>query len=208
MKTIYSEFKAGMDNIYNSFFISFLALKPLLERPLRKDFIIPIEGFSYNVLEAKQLNNLGNSDANEYVNSIRRHALNDIVICYERYSTQMYASHINKQIRIDPAMLKDRSINSSKFESLDNVYTEYSLKFFQQLKRLRNSIVHFNGVYTATNQLDYTFHKNEYHSDSHEGELISIELDTIMFIHKEVDRLVKIINERYFDNYKNNEDCK
>lgn len=207
MEAIYSEFKAGMDNIYNSFFISFLALKPLIERPFIKDFIIPIEGFSYNVLESKQLNNLKNTAVNEYVNSIRRHALNDIVICYERYSTQMYASHLNQQCRIDPAILKDRTINSSKFESLDNVYTEYSLKFFQQLKRLRNSIVHFNGVYTATNQLDYTFYKNEYHSELHEGELISIELDTIMFIHKEVDRLVKIINERYFGNYKNKAGC-
>ena len=206
MNSIYAEFKAGMDNIYNSFFISFLALKPLLERPLMADFIIPVEGFSYNVIEAGQLNNLGSSAVNEYVNGIRRHALNDIVICYERYSTQMFASHLNQQSRIDPALLNDRSINSSKFESLDNVYTEYSLKFFQQLKRLRNSIVHFNGVYTATNQLDYTFYKNEYHSDLHEGELISIELDTIMFIHKEVDRLVKLINKRYFDNYKNKAD--
>ena len=44
METIYNQFKAGMDNIYNSFFISFLALKPLMERPMNDNFIIPIEG--------------------------------------------------------------------------------------------------------------------------------------------------------------------
>lgn len=198
MRSIYSDFNASMDNTYNNFFISFLALKPIFERPLTQNFIIPISGFSYNNLEAHQLNGLTEGNVNEYVNSIRRHALNDIVICYERYATLMYASHINKQQRIDPALLNDRSINSSKFESLPGLYLPEELHFFQQLKRLRNSIVHFNGVYTATNLLDYTFHKNTYASEQHEGEYITIELDTIVCIHSEANTLVRQINERYF----------
>lgn len=48
--SIYCEYKAGMDNIYNSFFISFLALKPLQERPLTSDFVIPVQGFSFSTL--------------------------------------------------------------------------------------------------------------------------------------------------------------
>lgn len=201
MISIYSDFKAGMDNIYNSFFISFLALKPILERPIGQDFIIPIIGFSYTCLEANQLNKLTEGNINEYVNSIRRHTLNDIVICYERYATLMYTSHKNNQQRTDPALICDRSINSSKFESLADVYTAEDLLFFQQLKRLRNSIVHFNGVYTYTNSLNFTFYKDTYDSQDHEGELISIELDTIMFIHEKVNTLVAQINERYFRLY-------
>ena len=205
MKTIFNEFKAGMDNIYNSFFISFLALKPLMERPMQNDFIIPIKGFTFNNLEAKQLNQLGNDSITEYVNSIRRHTLNDIVICYERYASLMYMSHNNSQQRRDPALSTDRSINASKFENLDSrIYTESNREFFQQLKRLRNSIVHFNGVYTGTYLLNYTFGKNTYNSQGHEGENITIELDSIMSIYNEVYKLVDEINKRYFELFPTN----
>ena len=200
METIYQDFKAGMDNIYNSFFISFLALKPIVERPILNDFIIPIEGFNHRTLDASQLNKLGIDSINEYVNSIRRHMLNDIVICYERYASLMYTSHNNGQQRTDPALVPNTHINAAKFESLiKGLYTEDELIFFRQLRRIRNSIVHYNGVYTKTNLLDYTFGKNKYDSKGHEGENISIELDTLIIIHKEVDKLVDEINKRYFD---------
>lgn len=199
MRTIFNEFKAGMDNIYNSFFISFLALKPLLERPLLNDFVIPINNFSFNVLKAYQLNNIGQDSINEYVNSMRRHMINDIVICYERYASLMYASHHNSHHRCDPAMIDDNKINASKFETLiKDLYTNSELNFFQQLRKLRNSIVHFNGVYTRTNKLDYTFYKNKYFSKGHEGENITIELDTLIFIYNEVYRIVENVNGRYF----------
>lgn len=200
MKTIYNEFKSGMENIYNSFFISFLALKPLMERPIFSDFMIPIKGFTYNVLQASQLNQLGDDSINEYVNSIRRHALNDIVICYERYASLMYMSHNNELQRKDSVLSDDRSINAAKFENLDNrIYVDSDKCFFQQLRRLRNSIVHFNGVYTKTNPLNYTFDKNTYNSLGHEGENITIELDSIMYIYQEVYKLVSEINKRYFN---------
>lgn len=200
METIYNQFKAGMDNIYNSFFISFLALKPLMERPMNDNFIIPIEGFANNLLEANQINLLGNDSINEYVNAIRRHVLNDIVICYERYASLMYCSHNNRQLRQDPALLDDRSINAAKFENLDNrIYVDSDKDFFQQLRRLRNSIVHFNGVYTKTNPLNYTFGKNTYNSLGHEGENITIELDSIMYIYQKVYKLVSEINKRYLN---------
>ena len=202
MKSIFSEYKAGMENIYNSFFISFLALKPLMERPLQSDFKIPIDGFSFNIIAANQLNKLGSDVINEYVNSIRRHMLNDIVICYERYASLMYTSHCNNQNRFDPALLEDRTINASKFESLNaNLFVSSELLFFQQLKRLRNSIVHFNGVYTKTNILNYSFHRNSYYSQGHEGEKISIELETIMYIYYKALEYVTNVNLRYFSQY-------
>lgn len=202
MRTIYKEFKAGMDHIYNSFFISFLALKPFFEKPIQYDFLIPIQGFSFNVLKASQLNSLGEDSINEYVNSIRRHLINDVVICYERYASLMFTSHNNNQQRSDPALIKDHSINASKFEQLNkSIYTIDELEFFQQLRRLRNSIVHFNGVYSLTNPLDYTFHKNVYKSLGHEGEDITIELDTLIFIYNKICSIVDAVNNRYFSIY-------
>lgn len=156
-QSIYDEYKAGMDNIYNSFFISFLALKPLQERPLVSDFVIPITGFSFSTLEASQLNRLQNDSINEYVNSIRRHMLNDIMICYERYASLMYTYHI-KGSRIDYANIEDRTLNSAKFESLPNLFLSEEKEFIVQLRRLRNSIVHYNGVYNKSNLLRYTFY--------------------------------------------------
>ena len=117
----------------------------------------------------------------------------------------MYMSHNNSQQRRDPALSTDRSINASKFENLDSrIYTESNREFFQQLKRLRNSIVHFNGVYTGTNLLNYTFGKNTYNSQGHEGENITIELDSIMSIYNEVYKLVDEINKRYFELFPTN----
>ena len=59
MESIFTEFNAGMEHIYNTFFISFLALKPFQEKPFLKDYIIPIKGLAHNRLEASQLNALG-----------------------------------------------------------------------------------------------------------------------------------------------------
>ena len=72
-------------------------------------------------------------------------------------------------------------------------------RYIREKRRIRNSIVHYNGVYTKTNLLDYTFGKNKYDSKGHEGENISIELDTLIIIHEKVDKLVDEINRRYFE---------
>lgn len=195
-KSIFEEYKAGMENIYNSFFISFLALKPLQERPLHCDYIIPISGFSFSTLEARQLNCLQDDSINEYVNSIRRHMLNDIMICYERYASLMYTFHI-KGSRIDYANLEDRTLNSAKFESLQNVFSKQEKEFIIQLRRLRNSIVHYNGVYNKSNLLKYTFYNYTYDSQGHEGENIQIDLDSIMYIYNTLFSLVTNIHSRY-----------
>lgn len=195
-QSIYDEYKAGMDNIYNSFFISFLALKPMQERPLLSDFVIPIKGFSFSRLEARQLNSLQNDSINEYINSIRRHMLNDIMICYERYASLMYTYHIKGE-RVDYASIEDRTLNSAKFESLPNLFLQEEKEFISQLRRLRNSIVHYNSVYNKSNILNYTFHKNVYYSQGHEGENIQIDFDSIMYIYKTIFSLVTNVHSRY-----------
>lgn len=198
MDTIYTEFKASMENIYNTFYISFLALKPFIDKPFKSDFVIPVEDFYYSIIKKEQLNKLGNDSLNEYVNSIGRHMLNDLVICYERYATQMIASHNNKKTRLDPALTADRSINSSSFEKLDNVYTLDEITYFTQLRRLRNSIVHYNGVYCKTNKLDFSFDEDVYYSDGNEGVNIRVKLDTLIWIYNKILVNVQNVNSRYF----------
>lgn len=199
MRTIFEQFSAGMDNIYNSFYLSFLSLKVLGERPLSNDYYIPISGFSFNHLEAERINSIQMDSVNEYVNAIRRHLLNDIVICYERYATTMYASFCNGMIRTDPAKIDDRGNNPSKFEKIEGLYTKEEKEFFVQLRHLRNSIVHYNGVYSKTNPLNYTFYKNYYNSDGHEGEPISVELDSLMYILTRTRSMVERINKVFFE---------
>ena len=188
-----------MDNIYNSFFISFLSLKVLEDRPLKNDYLIPISGFSHNRLEAVQVNRLQSDSVNEYVNSIRRHMLNDIVLCYERYATTIYASYRNGNKRVDPATQDNRNNKPLLLEGLPQLYTAEEKEFFIQLRHLRNSIVHYNGVYSATNPLNYTFYLDSYSSKGHEGEAISIQLDSILYIYERVRGIVGRVDKAFFD---------
>lgn len=203
MESIFTEFNAGMEHIYNTFFISFLALKPFQEKPFLKDYIIPIKGLAHNRLEASQLNALGEDSIIEYLNAIKRHTLNDIVICYERYATLMITSHENNKIRKEVAVDDNRHINSTVFEKLENLYSDSDLIFFQQLKRLRNSLVHYNAVYNKANKLDYVFFNSRVLSEGHEGENIVIDLDSVVWIHEQVVAKVKNINLKYHSLYFN-----
>ena len=149
-------------------------------------------------MTAASLNDFDNDGVQEYGNSIRRHLLNDIVIAYERYSMIMYASHSNGQVRADPAMLNNRQLGAHNFEQLPNIYDSVVKTFFVQLRRLRNSIVHYNGVYSATNPLNYTFGTQTYSSLGNEGTNISIEYDNILWIYHKLREFVGVGNSNYF----------
>jgi len=84
---------------------------------------------------------------------------------------------------------------------LVNIYSPDGLNFLIQLRRLRNSIVHFNGHYSVTNQLNYTFGTNTYNSIGNEGNNISIEFDSILWIFDELRRIVRSGNANYFTHY-------
>lgn len=200
MKNIFPEFLGSIERIRNNFYFSFLATAFLNKQPFSNDIVLPVK-LPNNIMTAASLNNFDNDGVQEYGNSIRRHFLNDIVIAYERYSMAMYASHNNGQTRIEPALLNNRGLGAHQFEQLPNVYDVNDQIFPIQLRRLRNSIVHYNGVYSATNELNYTFGTQTYYSVGHEGESISIEFENILWIY---DRLCKCVgsgNSNYFVNY-------
>jgi len=200
MNTILSEFKASLENIKNNFYFSFLSINFLQNGPFASDITLQ-EQMKNNIMSFTSLNNFGLSEVNEYKNSIRRHCLNDIVIAYERYSMLMYASHKNNKTRTDPATINDRKLGAAKFEQLKNIYIKNDVDFLIQLRRLRNSIVHYNGVYTITNPLNYTFDNETYNSQGNAGNTISVQFDTIMWIYNKLLDTVERGNTSYFNHY-------
>lgn len=200
MNTILPEFIGSIERIRNNFYFAFFATCFLNQRPFSNDVVLPVS-LPENIMSAASLNCFDNDGVQEYGNSIRRHFLNDLVIAYERYSMIMYASHSNSQVRIDPALLQDRNLRAHHFEKLSHVYTGKDRGFFVQLRRMRNSIVHYNGVYSASNKLDYTFGTQTYYSSGHEGENISIEFCNILWIYDKLHECVKRGNANYFFNY-------
>lgn len=197
MNTILPEFTGSLERIRNSFYFSFLATAFLKQRPFARDVVLPVD-LPGNIMSAASLNGFDNDGVQEYDNSIRRHFLNDMVITYERYSMTMYASHKNGQTRTDPAMLNDRQLGAHQFEQLPDVYDTAGKTFLVQLRRLRNSIVHYNGVYSATNKLNYTFGTQTYNSVGREGAKISIEFENILWIYDNLRKCVGIGNSNYF----------
>lgn len=200
MNTIVNDFTASFDRIRNNFYISFLSINYINLPNLPKEITLDVS-IEKNIISRDSLKRLTQDEINEYGNSIRRHFLNDMVIAYERYASTMYTSHINTQLKTDPSTINDRSINSTSFEDLANIYSEDEKLFFTQLRRLRNSIVHFNGVYTVTNEINYTFNTEVYQSVGFEGTPISIGFETLLWIFSKLRQLVSIGNTNYFNNY-------
>lgn len=200
MRTILPEFLGSLERIRNNFYFSFLSLNFLNRRPFNQDIILPVN-ISQNIMTAQSLNTFDNDGVQEYGNSIRRHFLNDMVIAYERYSMLMIASHNNGQRRIDPSLINNRNLGAHLFEQLPNVYQPDDITFLVQLRRFRNSIVHYNGVYSATNELNYTFGRQSYNSRGREGQNISVEFDTLLWIYDRLIQTVKKGNSSYFAHY-------
>jgi len=200
MRTILPEFIASKERIRNNFYFSFLSLNFINLRPFPHDVILPVE-LPENIITAQSLNNFDLDGTAEFGNSIRRHMLNDIVIAYERYSMLMFASHNNNQTRIDPALIRNRNLSAPNFENLNGIYLPDEITFLIQLRRLRNSIVHYNGVYSITNELNYTFGTNVYSSIGNEGQNISIEFENILLIYHQIIEIVRNGNTNYFQTY-------
>ena len=200
MRTILPEFVASMARIRNNFYFSFLALNFVNLRPFSADITLPVN-VSHNVMTSNSLNSFDEDGVKEYGNSIRRHFLNDMVIAYERYSMLMIASHNNGQHRIDPALVNDRRLGAHLLEQLAHVYEPDECRFLIQVRRFRNSIVHYNGVYSATNALDYTFGTETYQSAGHEGQNIAVEFDTLLWIHDKLIVTAEDGNARYLAHY-------
>lgn len=190
-----------MGHIRNNFFFSFLAINFLERRPFKEEVRLSVN-MSRNVIATDSLNSFDSDGVQEYGNSIRRHFLNDMVIAYERYSTLMLASHENGGQRSDPSLSKDL-LKADRFEHLDGIYQPGGLTFLVQLRRFRNSIVHYNGVYTARNELNYTFGTETYSSRGNEGKRISVEFDNLLWIYDKLMETVQKGDASYFARYRN-----
>lgn len=200
MNTILPEFIGSMARIKNNFYFSFLALSFVNLRPFTCDIILPV-AMSQKIMTSDSLNSFDKDGVQEYGNSTRRHFINDMVIAYERYSMLMIASHNNSYHRIDPAIVNNRWLGAHLFEQLSNVYLPDEVTFLTQLRRFRNTIVHYNGVYSATNELDYIFGTQGYRSVGNEGQNISVEFETISWIYDKLMQTVQSGNARYFSHY-------
>lgn len=201
METILNEFTGSTERIKNNFYFSILALNFINQRPFHIDVTLHIDDLASNVITANSINSIDTDTVQEYGNSARRHFLNDLVIAYERYSMLMYASHMHGKICTEPATLNDRNLGAHKFEQLANIYNQAEQTFLIQLRRLRNSIVHYNGKYSATNQLNYSFGTDTYNSLGNEGQNITINFDNILLIYDRLREIVRNGNENYFLNY-------
>ena len=113
----------------------------------------------------------------------------------------MQVSHINGQNRTEPATLNNRNLGAHHFEQLPNVYTDDQKTFLIQQRRLRNSIVHYNGVYSATNELNFTFGTNTYNSIGNEEQYITIEFENILLIYNRLREITYTVNDNYFAHY-------
>lgn len=200
MRSIFTEFNNSIQNIKRNFYTSFLSINFMNDnRPFSSDITINAH-ISNKTISSNILNNIPPT-MHEYRNSIRRHFLNDMIIVYERYTRWMIASHVNRQIKTNPCLIDAWEYHPINFETLSNIYSNAEQEFLIQLRHLRNSIVHYNGKYTVTNTLNYTFGTRTYNSVGHEGENIIIEWNNLLWIY---DRLLEIVrngNSNYFTYY-------
>lgn len=181
VERIKCDFIGGMENIRNNFYLSFLTVLALNNRPF--DSSVWIQSFEGpGVIDNNSLNKIAQDSLDEYLNAIRRHALNDMVICYERHASKLFLLLKDDKMD-DPALIENRCNYPVCLESSKGLLLEDDKVFLEQLRRLRNSIVHYNGVYNKSNVLDYVFLKNRYYSKGHEGENISIDFESVMYIY-------------------------
>lgn len=194
MNTIYDEFQNSMSRIKYNFMLSFLSVNFVNQKPFSNDIIFDVS-FNGNCLSKEMINTIQKDTIQEYGNSIRRHFLNDMVIAYERYASLMYISDKKGKLRQDSALFdKKESTNYQNF-----IYGLSSDKdFLKNLVSLRNSIVHYNGVYNVTNSISYTFGSETYQSSGNEGQSISITFGNLLWIYDKLINEINIINTNYF----------
>lgn len=194
MNTIYDEFQNSMSRIKDNFMLSFLSTNFVNQKPFEKDILFDVN-FNGNYLSKELINTISNDTIQEYGNSIRRHFLNDLVIAYERYASLMYISDKKGKSRQDSALFdKKESTNYQSF-----IYGLSSEKdFLKNLVSLRNSIVHYNGVYNVSNSISYTFGSETFQSSGNEGQSISITFGNLLWIYDKLINEINIINTNYF----------
>lgn len=198
MNTIYKEFNNSMSRIKDNFMLSFLSINFINQKPFLTDVILGVD-FNENYISKEMMNNIPNDTVQEYGNSIRRHFLNDMVIAYERYVSLMYISDKKGKVRQETALYEKREIVSNLYSDFIYQYCEGDEKdFLKNFTRLRNSIVHYNSLYTISNPIDYTFGNKTYTSSGKEGQNVQINFENLLWIYEKLINTVKNINEKYY----------
>ena len=128
MNIILTEFNGSIERVLNNFYLSFLAINFVNQRPFNNSIILPIN-LSNNVMTALSLNSFDQDGINEYGGSIKRQFLNDLVIVYERYSMLMIASHQNGQTFRELGTINNRNLGANNFEKLADLYTPDEITF-------------------------------------------------------------------------------
>ena len=201
MRTIFDRFRASMLHIHEDFHLGCLALVFIDQRPFSADVVLP-PPLIKNTIPATWLNDLRSDQRDEYESTLLRHLLNDMVLAYERYATTMYLSHASGRVLTEPAAKGTRGLKPSAFERLKGVYSKADLDFLIQLRRLRNTIVHYNGLYNTSNSLDYTFGSQHLRSIGNEGKPIEVtDYNVNLWIWNRLRTAVKSVDEAYFAQY-------
>lgn len=202
MRSILGRFTASMLRAYEDFHVGCLALVFIDQRPFSTAAVLPVP-LTKNTIPPAWLNDFRSDQRDEYEGALLRHLLNDMVLAYERYATTMYLSHVSGRALTDPALSGNRGLNPSRFEALAGVYTEPDREFTTQLRHLRNSVVHYNGLYNSSNRLDYAFGTQRFCSVGREGTPIeSSDFNVNLWIWNTLQALVGGVDERYFAHYR------
>ncbi|MEW6337066.1 MAG: hypothetical protein ACOY3Y_14125 [Acidobacteriota bacterium] len=150
MKRVFDRFRASMYRIHEDFHLGCLALVFVDQQPFLEDIVLPL-ALTKKSLPAAWLNDLRADQLDEYAGALVRHFLNDMVLAYERYATTMLLSHESAGVLTEPAVKGNRRLTPGRFEKLRGVYSQTDRDFVVQLRYLRNTVVHYNGLYNTSN---------------------------------------------------------
>ena len=197
MENIVKEFVNGMEHLRNNLYFSYFAVAFIEQKPFNEDLEFPEP---FGIVTAEQLNATTDQIIDEYQNWIRRHFVIDMVLIYEKYATRMISTHKNNGIRIEPSLIPSTR-QSNMFENMPYLFTEEDKKFITQLRRIKNCVVHYNGQYSKTNKIDYTFDLQTFISNGNEGKIILFHWNTLMWMYIKLLEVVQRVDTNYFKYY-------
>ena len=191
---IYIEYVSSCERIKNNFFLGLLSINFINQRPFYTDIQLNVNLPEMNIIKCGSLNTLNDDAVQEYGNSLRRTILNDSIIAYEKFATR--TALLLAGNHIDHCEIEDRKIGSHNLEAIAELYTDEHLEKIKAIKKLRNSIIHFNGVYNVNNKFKLNIGSETFDSCNKIGQNIRAEYSTILQIHD----YIKLIVENVYNN--------
>ena len=219
MKEIHRTFRIAMANLYEHLVTSYVILPYLMRdktarSPFQDKVNMPVrlhDRYKLFELDGELLNSFLESEAStRYFRIARRQFLADLVSIYERCATAMIASHKNGRVLTDPSKLpksEARSLQARHFEELPQVLTAEQKTWLSQLRRLRNSLLHYDGLYNFANELDYTLGSQRLVSKGREGTPIDgVDLEALLWIYGQTSTTFESACDNYWRYYSDAEE--